>query len=105
MAVKELVDYLRTAISKTRQLSELRHGRVPDGQPRGGVAHMNIPNMIGQITGILAEQGVNISDMTNKSRDKYAWLDLETVLETGKCWKPINACSVCAVKSTPGRAC
>ena len=41
--------------------------------------HANVPNMIGQITGILAEQGVNISDMTNKSRDKYAYtlLDLE----------------------------
>ena len=40
--------------------------------------------MIGQITGILAEQGVNISDMTNKSRDKYAYtlLDLENVLES-----------------------
>ena len=35
--------------------------------------------MIGQITGILAAQGVNITDMTNKSRDKYAYtlLDLE----------------------------
>ena len=37
--------------------------------------------MIGQITGILAEQGVNISDMTNKSRDKFAYtlMDLEHV--------------------------
>ena len=42
--------------------------------------HQNIPNMIGQITGTLAEQDVNISDMTNKSRDKYAYtlLDLES---------------------------
>lgn len=46
---------------------------------RVAVLHKNIPNMIGQITGILAGQGVNISDMTNKSRDKYAYtlLDLE----------------------------
>ena len=46
---------------------------------RIAVLHMNIPNMIGQITAILAAQGVNISDMTNKSRDKYAYtlLDLE----------------------------
>ena len=36
--------------------------------------------MIGQITGALAEQNVNISDMTNKSRDQYAYtlLDLES---------------------------
>ena len=46
---------------------------------RIGLLHANVPNMIGQITAILAAQGVNISDMTNKSRDKYAYtlLDLE----------------------------
>ena len=48
-------------------------------ESRVAVLHMNIPNMIGQVTGTLAGQGVNISDMTNKSRDKYAYtlLDLE----------------------------
>ena len=36
--------------------------------------------MIGQVTGTLAAGNVNISDMTNKSRDKYAYtlLDLES---------------------------
>ena len=45
------------------------------------VFHKNIPNMLGQITGILAAQHVNISDMTNKSKDKFAYtlLDLENV--------------------------
>ena len=40
---------------------------------------MNIPNMIGQITGVLAAGKINISDMTNKSRDKFAYtlMDLE----------------------------
>ena len=47
---------------------------------RVAVMHLNIPNMIGQITGTLAAGNVNISDMTNKSRDKYAYtlLDLES---------------------------
>jgi len=37
--------------------------------------------MIGQITGTLAAGDMNISDMTNKSREKYAYplLDLESV--------------------------
>ena len=37
--------------------------------------------MIGQVTGTFAGQGINISDMTNKSRDKVAYtlLDLEAV--------------------------
>ena len=37
------------------------------------VLHRNIPNMIGQITAALASESINISDMTNKSRDKYAY--------------------------------
>ena len=46
---------------------------------RVAVLHMNVPNMIGQITGTVASGNVNISDMTNKSRDQYAYtmLDLE----------------------------
>jgi len=48
---------------------------------RIAVLHLNIPNMIGQITGTLAAGDMNISDMTNKSREKYAYtlLDLESV--------------------------
>ncbi len=47
---------------------------------RIAITHRNIPNMIGQVTNILGVEGVNISDMTNKSRDEYAYtlLDLET---------------------------
>ena len=47
---------------------------------RSAITHRNIPNMIGQVTNILGSEGVNISDMTNKSRDEYAYtlLDLET---------------------------
>ena len=47
---------------------------------RIAVMHLNVPNMIGQITGTLASDHINISDMTNKSREKYAYtlLDLET---------------------------
>lgn len=44
---------------------------------RVAVMHLNIPNMIGQVTGTLAAGNVNISDMTNKSRDKYAYTLLD----------------------------
>mgnify|MGYP003271852466 FL=1 len=46
---------------------------------RISVLHKNVPNMIGQITGALASGGINISDMTNKSKDKYAYtlMDLD----------------------------
>ena len=46
---------------------------------RIAINHRNIVNMISQFTKVIGEAGVNISDMTNKSRDKYAYtlLDLE----------------------------
>ena len=35
--------------------------------------HHNVPNMIGQFTKILAEDNMNIADLTNKSKGKYAY--------------------------------
>ena len=79
MAVKELRDYLENGNIKNSVNYPACDMGVCQAASRIAVLHMNIPNMIGQITAILAAQGVNISDMTNKSRDKFAYtlLDLE----------------------------
>ena len=79
MAVKELTNYLENGNIKNSVNYPNCDMGVCQTVSRVAVLHMNIPNMIGQITGILADQGVNISDMTNKSRDQYAYtmLDLE----------------------------
>lgn len=47
---------------------------------RVAIAHKNIPNMVGQISTILADAGVNIVDMLNKSRAEIAYtlVDIET---------------------------
>ncbi len=37
------------------------------------IANRNIPNMVGQITTILAQEGINIADMINKGRDNLAY--------------------------------
>lgn len=44
------------------------------------IAHRNIPKMLGQISGVLSEQGTNISNMINRSYGDYAYtmVDLET---------------------------
>jgi len=42
------------------------------------LAHHNIPNMVGQITGILAGENINISNMINKSRNKLAYTIIDT---------------------------
>lgn len=80
MAVKEVVDYLENGnIRNSVNYPNCSMG-VCNAESRIGVLHLNIPNMIGQITGTLASGNVNISDMTNKSKDKYAYtmLDLES---------------------------
>lgn len=83
MAVKELTDYLENGNIKNSVNYPNCDMGVCKAASRVAVLHKNIPNMIGQITGILAEQGVNIAHMTNKSRDQYAYtmLDLENAPE------------------------
>ncbi len=83
MAVKEMMDYLENGTIKNSVNFPNCDMGVCRTASRVAVFHENIPNMIGQISGTLAAAGVNISDMTNKSRDKYAYtlLDLETRLE------------------------
>lgn len=47
------------------------------------INHKNIPNMVGQITTLLANEKINISDMINKSRGDYAYtmLDIDSEIE------------------------
>ena len=83
MAVEELMDDLENGnIRNSVNYPNCDMG-VCHAASRVAVLHLNVPNMIGQITGILASGNVNISDMTNKSRDKYAYtlLDLENPAE------------------------
>lgn len=46
------------------------------------VMHANVPNTVGRITSALAEQGVNIDNMVNKSRGEFAYtvLNLDDAL-------------------------
>ena len=83
MAVKELMDYLENGnIRNSVNFPNCDMG-VCRMASRVAVFHKNIPNMIGQVTGTLAAAGVNISDMTNKSKGKFAYtlLDLENEVE------------------------
>ena len=80
MAVEELMDFLENGNIRNSVNYPACDMGVCRCASRVTVMHLNIPNMIGQITGTLASDNVNITDMTNKSRDKvaYTMLDLET---------------------------
>ena len=43
-----------------------------DGQ-RVAVLHANVPNMVGQITSAIAHDNINIDNMTNSSKGKFAY--------------------------------
>ena len=76
MAANELIDYIENGnIVNSVNLPEVTMPR--SGEHRVCVIHKNIPNMITTITGIIAEDGVNIENMVNKSRGDYAYTMLD----------------------------
>lgn len=80
MAVKELKNYLENGnIVNSVNYPNCDMG-ICTKAGRIAVFHRNIANMITSFTSILGDAGINISDMTNKSRGEvaYTMLDLET---------------------------
>lgn len=76
MAAKELIDYIENGnIVNSVNLPEITMPR--SGESRVCVIHKNIPNMLTSITGIFAENNVNIENMLNKSRGDYAYTMLD----------------------------
>ena len=84
MAVEQLKDYIENGNIKNSVNYPNCEMGVCSTVCRVTLLHKNIPNMIGQISSILAKYNINIADMTNKSRDKFAYtmLDLETMADT-----------------------
>ena len=83
MAVKEVKDFIENGnITNSVNFPECNAGVKDDGD-RITILHKNIPNMIGQFTAVLAAGGLNISNMTNKSRGQYAYtiIDVEDVVD------------------------
>ena len=76
MAANELVDYIENGnIVNSVNLPEVTMPR--SGEHRICVIHKNIPNMLTAITGLIAEDGVNIENLLNKSRGDYAYTMLD----------------------------
>lgn len=76
MAAKELIDYIENGnIVNSVNLPEVTMPR--SGDHRVCVIHKNVPNMLTTITGIVAEDGVNIENLLNKSRGDYAYTMLD----------------------------
>lgn len=81
MAASELRDFLENGnIHHSVNYPDCDMG-VKSSAARVTVLHRNVPKMLGQFTGIMAEQGINISLMTNKSRKEYAYTMMDVDAE------------------------
>lgn len=79
MAAHELIDYIENGnIVNSVNLPEITLPR--SSEKRVCIIHKNIPNMLTSITGIIADDGVNIENMLNKSKGNYAY----TILDIGE---------------------
>ena len=78
MVADQIKDYLENGnIVNSVNFPEVKMPRA--GNARISIANSNVPSMLGQVTSHLAEAGVNILDMLNKSKDDVAYnlLDVE----------------------------
>lgn len=76
MAVDQIRGYLETGNLKNSV-------NFPDcemqiaGDTRIVIASRNTPNIVGEITALLAEEGINYSDMLNRHRNDYAYMIID----------------------------
>ena len=82
MAVKELMNYLENGnIINSVNYPNCDMG-VCNQKGRVAIFHKNIANMITKFTAAFGDEGINITDMMNKSRGEvaYTMIDVETVI-------------------------
>jgi len=85
MAVKQVMDYLENGnIRNSVNFPNCSLG-VCAKPGRVTILHKNIPNSLGQFTSQVAQYGMNISDLVNRSKGEYAYtmLDLDEPTPAG----------------------
>lgn len=83
MAAQELREYLTTG--NIRNSVNMPSVEMPrSGVVRLGVIHRNIPKMLSSISTLLSDEGVNIENLTNKSKGDYAY----TLVDLGQAISP-----------------
>jgi D-3-phosphoglycerate dehydrogenase len=72
MVAEQVKDWLENGnVLNAVNFPEINLPRAEDGY-RIAVVNSNVPNMLGQVSTLLADAGLNIIDMLNKSRDQIA---------------------------------
>lgn len=77
MAVSEISDFLENGnITNSVNFPKVSVPRT--AKTRVTIIHKNLPNVISRIASAVAEQGINIDNMVNKSKGEYAYTMLDT---------------------------
>lgn len=85
MAAKELDDFIKTGnIKNSVNIPNCEMAKTDD--TRITIINKNIPNMVGQITSVLANEGYNITHMNNRSKGDiaYTMIDIENKIDSTK---------------------
>jgi len=78
MAAEELRDFIEDGtIRNSVNFPEAKLPRI-SGATRLSISNSNVPNMVGQISTVLADAGLNIEDLLNKSRGELAYTLIDT---------------------------
>jgi D-3-phosphoglycerate dehydrogenase len=94
MAAQELKDYLENGnIKNSVNFPNVEMER--SGVQRICLIHKNVPAMLANITLQLSKEGVNVENMTNKSKGDYAY----TLVDVGS---PVNDAALADIKAIPG---
>ncbi len=108
MAVNQLRDFLENGnIVNSVNFPKCKiEGCIPEKGARLCIANKNVPNMIGQITSILAGAKLNIASMTNQNRADVAYnlIDVETQVSDNVVANLKDIDGVIAVRVIPGGA-
>ena len=79
MAARELQEYLEHGnITRSVNMPDVALER--SGVQRMCILHKNVPAMLANITTLLARDGVNVENLTNKSKGDYAY----TIVDLGE---------------------
>jgi len=94
MAAAQLVEFLETGNIRN-SVNFPAVTLEPAGGFRLAVSNRNVPGMLGQMTSVLAQRGINVVDMINKSRGDVAYNLIDVVDEP----EPALIEDICAIES------
>ncbi len=100
MAVEQIMDYVENGnIKNSVNFPDCSAGPMTN-DTRVCILNKNIPSMLGQITGILADMGVNIDNLTNKSKGDYAYtlIDIDDEINVKKIKDALNFEGIISVR-------